>query len=182
MTIYSEVGFGTTINIYLPRHDTDDSSHGDAFEAGDPSYSGKGELVLVVEDDPRVRQLTLERLKVLNYRTLAAKNGSEAQALLRETPDIDVVFSDLVMPGGVSGYEVADLVQSEHPDVAILLTSGYAEDLVHSDKLSEHAVSLLRKPYRQSEAGETTARSAGRRASSRRRGGWVMCGLAASMT
>ncbi len=152
VTIYSEEGFGTTVNIYLPRHDAPAGVDSNELNLlSDDSLIGKGELVLVVEDDPKVMRLTLERLKVLNYRTVSAKNGNEAMARLQDTPGIDLVFSDLVMPGGVSGYEVADSVRSDHPGVAILLTSGYAEDLVHSDKLSEHAVSLLRKPYRQQE-------------------------------
>ena len=151
-TIYSEVGFGTTVNIYLPRHEAPvQSETAEKQDAREGTIGGSGELILVVEDDPRVMRLTLERLRVLNYRTLSATDGKQALEILRDTPGIDLVFSDLVMPGGVSGYEVADVVRERYPQVAMLLTSGYAEDLVHSNKLSERSVSLLRKPYRQSE-------------------------------
>lgn len=151
-TIYSEVGFGTTVNIYLPRHEAADDPAEVATEtAGEAGLEGRGELILVVEDDPKVRRLTVDRLKALNYRTLAAQDGREALELLRDSPGIDLVFSDLVMPGGVSGYAVADRVQRDYPQIAVLLTSGYAEDLVHSEELSQRAVNLLRKPYRQTE-------------------------------
>jgi PAS domain S-box-containing protein len=151
-TIYSEEGLGTTVNIYLPRHDAAaESKVAGSDNATDGVLSGSKELILVVEDDPRVRRLTLERLKVLNYRTISASDGNEALRLLADTPGIDLVFSDLVMPGGLSGYEVADAVQRQYPKIGVLLTSGYAEDLVHSDKLSERSVNLLRKPYRQTE-------------------------------
>jgi len=151
-TIYSEVGFGTTVNIYLPRHEAEapvKNTENPGVRAG--ALGGSGELILVVEDDPRVMRLTIERLRVLNYRTVSATDGKQALEALSETPGIDLVFSDLVMPGGVSGYDVADIVRKRYPGIAVLLTSGYAEDLVHSDKLAERSVSLLRKPYRQSE-------------------------------
>ncbi|MEX3007228.1 PAS domain S-box protein [Hoeflea sp. TYP-13] len=152
MTIYSELGFGTTVNLYLPRHvGTAEDTASDHGEIKSRSFQGDGELVLVVEDDPRVRKLTLQRLKVLNYRTISADDGNEALRLLGKTPDIDLVFSDLVMPGGISGYEVADIVHRQHPKMGVLLTSGYAEDLVHSEKLTSRSVRLLRKPYRQAE-------------------------------
>lgn len=155
VTIYSENGYGTTVNLYLPRHDGK-SSGADQQRNCAPAktYQGSGELVLVVEDDVRVRKLTLQRLEVLNYRTVVARDGKEALDLLRDNADIDLVFTDLVMPGGVSGYDVADVVLQEYPKVAVLLTSGYAEDLVHSEELASRSIRLLRKPYRQSELAE----------------------------
>ena len=151
-TIYSEMDFGTIVNIYLPRHEVSEQAAEAVMpDPGKAVPQGSGQLVLVVEDDPKVRRLTLERLKTLNYRTLSAQDGREALDLLRDTLGIDLVFSDLVMPGGISGYEVADRVRRDYPDMAVLLTSGYAEDLVHSDELSQRAVNLLRKPYRQAE-------------------------------
>ena len=152
VTVYSETGIGTTVSIYLPRHAGEaERSMLEADSTKTETQQGNGELLLVVEDDSRVRRLALERLKVLNYRTIAAKNGTEALELLDTTPGIDLVFTDLVMPGGVSGYDVADHVHQQYPHIGVLLTSGYAEDLIHSDKLSEHSIRLLRKPYRQAE-------------------------------
>lgn len=152
VTIYSEEGIGTTINVYLPRHlvDTEPVEPPPENHRSD-GVRGSGELVLVVEDDPRVCRLTLERLKILNYRAIAARDGSEALEIVGRTEGIDLVFTDLAMPGGVSGYDVADHVHRHHPQIAVLLTSGYAEDLMHAPRLGAHAVQLLRKPYRQTD-------------------------------
>jgi len=152
VTVYSEESIGTTINVYLPRH----SAVVEPVEPPQESHQsdsnlGFGELILVVEDDPRVCRLTLERLKILNYRAIAARNGQEALEIADRTDGIDLVFTDLAMPGGVSGYDVADHMRQHHPRVAVLLTSGYAEDLMHAPRLGAHAIRLLRKPYRQSE-------------------------------
>lgn len=150
VTIYSEVGVGTTVNLYLPRHlsgvaDTEMLKTETAIEPA------RGELILVVEDDTRVRRLTLKRLNDLGYRTLEAASGAEALIEFKKTDKIDLVFTDLVMPGGMSGYELAAEVRKLRPQVKVLLTSGYAEELTHSDKLIEGSLNLLRKPYRQAD-------------------------------
>ncbi len=103
----------------------------------------------MVEDDERVRRLTRGRLEVLGYTVLEAIHGPAAIEVLAEHADIDLVFTDLVMPGGMSGYEVAEHVQDARPDIKVLLTSGYAEELMNGDKLPERNLKLLRKPYRQ---------------------------------
>ncbi|MCR9139675.1 MAG: PAS domain S-box protein [Alphaproteobacteria bacterium] len=150
VTIYSEESIGTTVNIYLPRHEVEDeTTRIERSSLPDDELQGSGELVLVVEDDPRVCRLTLERLKLLNYRTLAAQNGGEALEILGRTDGIDLVFTDLAMPGGISGYDVADHVHRNHPGIAVLLTSGYAEDLMNAQRLGSHSIQLLRKPYKQ---------------------------------
>ncbi|MEM6462584.1 MAG: ATP-binding protein [Pseudomonadota bacterium] len=152
VTIYSESGFGTTVNLYLPRHDgsagrSDKARQDESAEA----YLGSGQRVLVVEDDPRVRKLTRQRLEALNYNVISASDGVEALAVLGSNSDIDMVFTDLVMPGGVSGYEIADFVLEKHSNIPVLLTSGYAEDLVRSNELTSRSIRMLRKPYRQLE-------------------------------
>lgn len=152
VTIYSEEAIGTTINVYLPRYEAEEESattHHDGHL--DDDNHGAGELILVVEDDPRISRLTLERLKLLNYRTIAAMDGAEALEILGRTDGIDLVFTDLAMPGGISGYDVADHVHRLYPGVAVLLTSGYAEDLMNSRKLGVHSIQLLRKPYKQTD-------------------------------
>lgn len=152
VTIYSEEAIGTTINVYLPRYAAETESV-DPLQENHYSddIQGSGELILVVEDDPRVCRLTLERLKILNYRAIAARNGREAMEIVDRTDGIDLVFTDLAMPGGISGYDVADHVRRVHPRIAVLLTSGYAEDLMHAPRLGAHAVQLLRKPYKQTD-------------------------------
>lgn len=152
VTIYSEEEIGTTINVYLPRHAEEEApirTPQDILQGDD--FRGAGELILVVEDDPRVSRLTLERLDVLNYRTVAAKDGAEAIDMLAQTDGIDLVFTDLAMPGGLSGYDVADHVHRSYPETAVLLTSGYAEDLMNEQKLGAHSIQLLRKPYKQTD-------------------------------
>ena len=112
---------------------------------------GHGEVILVVEDDDRVRRLTLTRLRQLGYIVFEAANGPEALQLLSDGEAIDLIFTDLVMPGGLSGYELCERVRSLYPDVKLLLTSGYSEDLVHAEKIDALGLRVLRKPYRQSD-------------------------------
>jgi CheY-like chemotaxis protein len=105
---------------------------------------GKQQLILVVEDDPRVQKLSVQRLEALNYRCVTANNGSDALLAMEANPDIDLVFTDLVMPGGMSGYELTEHLGRHRPELPVLMTSGYAEDLLHADE-------LLRKPYKMAE-------------------------------
>ncbi|MDH3579862.1 MAG: ATP-binding protein, partial [Hyphomicrobiales bacterium] len=148
VSIYSEVGKGSCINLYLPRHHEADSPPKRERKES-TSGSATGELILAVEDDSRVRRLTLTRLKELGYRVLEAASGPEALGLLTENASVDLVFSDLVMPGGMSGYELCEEARKRRPDIRCLLTSGYAEELVNADKLSQEQLKVLRKPYRQ---------------------------------
>lgn len=149
-TIYSEEGRGTTVNIYLPRY----ISPADAAEAEASSAAvgqGEGQLILAVEDDERVRRLTVSRLQQLGYRVLEAASGAEALEVIAAEPGIDLLFTDLAMPGGMSGYDLSAEVRNLYPDIRILLTSGYAEELANSDRLPGEQFRVLRKPYRQAD-------------------------------
>jgi len=146
-SIYSEPGKGTTVNLYLPRHRAAD----EPAEAGAADMlldTGNGEVVLAVEDDARVRRLTVSRLKQLGYTVLEAGTGAEALEVLAANDGIDLLFSDLVMPGGMSGYELCARARALYPQIKALLTSGYAEELAESDKLASEQLKVLRKPYR----------------------------------
>ena len=144
-TIYSEPDHGTTINIYLPRaRENIPAACETRLEA--ETQAGAGETILVVEDDERVRHLTVNRLNRLGYRVHAAEDGATAIRMLEEGVAVDLVFSDLVMPGGLTGHDVACRAREINPAIRILLTSGYAEDLARSGSLAE--IRLLRKPYR----------------------------------
>jgi PAS domain S-box-containing protein len=150
VTIYSEVGKGTTVNLYLPRAGR--RTEEEAAAAAKPAVdTGRGETVLVVEDDERVRRLTALRLKELGYRVLEADHGAAAFAVLAETPDIDIVFSDLVMPGGISGFDLARRVRERYPGTRVILTSGYSAELLNQADVAELDLKVLRKPYRQVE-------------------------------
>jgi PAS domain S-box-containing protein len=150
VTIYSEPGKGTIVNLYLPR-----AGRGTAEEIDSQTtlelHAGRGETVLVVEDDDRVRRLAARRLKDLGYRVLEASHGAEALAILAGTPDIEIVFSDLVMPGGMSGFDLAGEARKRFPHVRIILTSGYSAELMNQADIAQLDLQVLRKPYRQSE-------------------------------
>lgn len=149
VTIYSEVGHGSTFNLYFPRIDgvTAEVSPGTKRPA-DPAAR---ETILVVEDDERVRQLTITRLKLIGYQVLEASDGPNALDVLSRGHPVDLVFTDLVMPGGMSGREVAARARQLRPGIKVLLTSGYAEELVHGDDLEREQLKVLRKPYHQAE-------------------------------
>jgi len=151
ITIYSEENIGTTVSLYLPRQANDMAVKTQNRELSDsaPSVGGK-ETILVVEDDPRVRKLTIKRLKALGYELLSAEDGKKAKSLLKKRADIQLVFTDLVMPGGVSGYQLPEFVSRQYPSIKLLLTSGFAEELISNTELEKSRFQLLRKPYSQS--------------------------------
>jgi PAS domain S-box-containing protein len=151
VTIYSEVGHGTTINLYFPRVVTasaEQKQSGAAMSKVDPQAR---ETILVVEDDERVRVLTVTRLKMIGYRVLEASDGRKALEVLQGGDRVDLVFTDLIMPGGLSGREVANRARELKPGIKVLLTSGYAEELVRGDELEQEQLRVLRKPYRQAD-------------------------------
>ncbi len=150
ITIYSELGRGTTVNLYLPRAKTA-GARAESPAAAAAARANAGEAVLVVEDDDRVRRLTATRLKQLGYRVHEAANGQAALAVLAETPGIDLVFSDLVMPGGMSGLDLAKQVRAEYPGTRLVLTSGYSAELIGREKVDGLGLRVLRKPYQQAQ-------------------------------
>jgi PAS domain S-box-containing protein len=146
MQLYSEVGQGTTIRIHLPQLDGDAS----CVEDGHPvplSLSAAGETVLVVEDDPRVRRVTVRRLTELGYSVLEAADGPAALVLLEEGHGIDVLLTDVVMPGGISGFELARRAGRMHPRLKIMLTSGYADPSLMKGKRKLKNAAWLGKPH-----------------------------------
>jgi len=150
VTIYSEVGHGTTINLYFPRADGASVPETPAAKKSDIDAPTR-EAILVVEDDERVRQLTTKRLKLIGYRVLEAHDGPSALEILRRGDYVDLVFTDLIMPGGLSGTEVAIRAREMRPGIRVLLTSGYAEELVQGHDLQPERLKVLRKPYQQAE-------------------------------
>ncbi|MBA1158812.1 hybrid sensor histidine kinase/response regulator [Microvirga mediterraneensis] len=155
VTIYSEAGHGTTIRMYLPRAAIPE----DVVEAPAPvtpmeGLRGRNETVLLVEDEPRVRRMTAARLQDLGYRVLDAANGPAALALLDLHPEIDLLFTDMVMPGGMTGTDLAEAVRVRRPEIKVLFTSGYAElDVVRRGQETE--ARWLKKPYSTLELART---------------------------
>ena len=142
--IYSEEGHGTTIRLYLPP------ARGavEAIKADGEAVSGGSEVILVVEDDPMVRTFVINQLTGLGYKTIAASDGSAAMAIVERGEPFDLLFTDVVMPGGLSGRNLADAITRLRPGMKVLYTSGYTDNaVVHHGRLDE-GVLLLTKPYR----------------------------------
>jgi signal transduction histidine kinase/PAS domain-containing protein len=142
--IHSEVGKGTAVRLYLPRvHENEDAAPGPALvEAG-----GGSETLLVVEDDAEVRLTVTEMLREMGYKVLTAKDAASAVPILESGVKIDLLFTDVVMPGPLRSPELARKALELIPSIAILFTSGYTEDaIVHGGRL-DPGVNLLTKPY-----------------------------------
>ncbi|MBL8836211.1 MAG: PAS domain S-box protein [Alphaproteobacteria bacterium] len=151
VTIYSEQGLGTTVRLYLPAssHQAAAGRDDDAPENADVP-GGKG-VILVAEDDPFVRSYAVASLESLGYEVLAAVDGHEALARLSEPIDIALLFTDVVMPGGINGWELADRAQKMRPGLKVLLTSGYAVETLASRGRLRPDMVVLNKPYRKAE-------------------------------
>ncbi|APO51799.1 PAS domain S-box protein [Bradyrhizobium diazoefficiens] len=149
VSIYSEPGLGTTVRIYLP-HAGGEQSLGD-IEAREEAAPRGHETILVAEDDPFVRSSVTLRVEALGYRVVAAVNGKEALQQLRTNPAIDLLFTDIVMPGGMSGWELADQARRIRPGLPVVFSSGYAlETLVEQGRAHAQSI-VLTKPYRNAE-------------------------------
>jgi CheY-like chemotaxis protein len=161
VTIYSEVGRGTTVNLYLARARADTAEHP---LRGQQSYSEAtaGETILVVEDQPQVREVTLKRLKQLGYDVIEADGPASAIKILELNGRIDLVFSDVVMPGGMSGFDLAQWLTEKKPGIGILLTSGFADDVVRTGWPVASTHKILRKPYSRDELARAIRESIGR--------------------
>jgi signal transduction histidine kinase len=137
-------GEGTTAELLLPRYEGEELPT--VRRGRDASRFGRGELVLVVEDEASVRALTVQSLRSLGYRTLEASNARDALRIVEETPGLQMMMSDVVMPGELDGLELAQRVHAKRPEIALLIVSGY----------SDHATTtipwpILAKPYRRDE-------------------------------
>ncbi|GLH77969.1 histidine kinase [Bradyrhizobium sp. SSBR45G] len=146
--VYSEVGHGTSIKLYLPRSTATPAA---TAEQHLPNATGGDETILIVEDDPLVRQHVVTQVGSLGYTTLAAANAAEALAVLEHHPEIDLLLTDVIMPGGMNGRQLADAARAQRPSLKTLFTSGYTENaIVHHGRL-DAGVLLLAKPYRKAE-------------------------------
>ena len=146
--LYSEEGQGTSVRIFLPaiQYATDAPSASEPSVPAASPLPGGSETVLAVEDDARVRRVAVSRLTDLGYQVIEAENGAEALEKLRENPDVALLFTDIVMPGGMTGDELADIVRTERPQIKILFTSGYAEPEIAGREFASSG-SWLKKPY-----------------------------------
>jgi PAS domain S-box-containing protein len=151
VTLASEPGKGTTVDLYLPRA----SNNAPTECAGGPKDmpQGNGEFILVVEDDDRVREITLTLLESLGYAVAEARSGPEAIRLLKSGEPIDLVFSDVVMPGKLTGYDVARWVATMKPNIKVVLTTGY--DSKANASPPGIKIPVLDKPYTRERLAQT---------------------------
>jgi CheY-like chemotaxis protein len=145
MQIRSEPGHGTAVKLFFPRVGTTRGK--DAPSAHRVATPSGSETILVVEDNDLVRAYVEKELKELGYRVIVTRNGREALDILRQPGEIDLLFTDVVMPGGMFGPELAKQAALLRPGLEVLYTSGYTEDPVQSlDGLGGEA-QILNKPY-----------------------------------
>jgi PAS domain S-box-containing protein len=146
VTVYSEVGKGTTVNVYLPR----------VVTAAAPSTANgreramardASETILVVEDNAEVRQVSARRVGNLGYSVIEAESAARAIEVLESGAKVDLIFSDVVMPGGMSGFDLAAWARKNVPSVRVLLTSGFADDVARAGETAAQGLEILRKPY-----------------------------------
>ncbi|MEH3106529.1 MAG: response regulator [Sphingomonas fennica] len=146
VAIYSEAGRGTVVKLYLPRHHGEPLAEAAAAAADEPAGDGPGARILVVEDEQRVRQYSVEALTELGYRVAAAGSGEEALTLLAADRDFAMVFTDVVMPG-MDGRRLADAVAEIDPGIAVLFTTGYSRNAVVHNGTLDADVAFLQKPF-----------------------------------
>ncbi len=156
IVIESKPGQGTSVHLYLPR--SHEMPHARAESRPGAASPASREIVLVVEDNEPVLEIAIENLEELGYEVISARDGPRALAILESRQRVDILFSDIVMPGNVSGIELAYRARRLRPGLRIVLTSGYAETLLNERGLVSD-IPILVKPYRISDLAEKIRRS-----------------------
>jgi hypothetical protein len=150
VSVYSEVGVGTTFRLYLP-------SISGRVEMSEESQLveqllGRGEMVLVVEDDTPIRRIVVRYFRELGFNIIEAKNAAEALGVLEANP-VDILFTDVVMPGAIDGVELARTASARWPDLNVILTSGFPQNKLTDDP-AQTRLRLLSKPYRKADLAQ----------------------------
>ncbi|WP_255702324.1 PAS domain S-box protein [Roseomonas cutis] len=145
--IYSEPGQGTMVCLYLPRHHGGAEAAEAAAAASPPPRAGAGETVLVVDDEPTVRMLVMEVLEELGYAAIEAGDGAAGLKLLQSEARIDLLVTDVGLPGGMNGRQMADAARVTRPGLKVLFITGYAENAVVGDGHLEPGMHVMTKPF-----------------------------------
>ncbi|MBL8547052.1 MAG: CHASE3 domain-containing protein [Hyphomonadaceae bacterium] len=147
VAIYSEVGVGTTVKLYLPRTQMEENT-ADAPQraAGELPVGDAGTIILVVEDEERVRNLSVASLRELGYTVVHASSGEEALRKLEAKPAVTLMFTDIVMPG-MSGRRLSDEAKAKYPELKVLYTTGYTQNAIVHNGVVDADARLLTKPY-----------------------------------
>lgn len=160
ITVYSEEGIGTTFRMYLPAAQPEQND--DRAEQAGPSgqkRAGGDETILVVDDEPALLEVASEILTELGYKVLTAKDGTEAMNILGTETGVDLVFSDVIMPGGIGGFELAEKAREMFPNVKVCLTSGFPGNAGHEASNGRAKFEILRKPYTNIELAQAVRRA-----------------------
>jgi len=145
--IESEVGVGTRMQLYLPRHHGA-ASHGEASVEGSVTHRAKGDqTVLVIDDEPTVRMLVADVLRDLGYAAIEAEDGPAGVKVLRSATGINLLITDIGLPGGMNGRQVADVGREMRPDLKVLYITGYTENITIDASLLEFGTQILVKPF-----------------------------------
>ncbi|GGL94263.1 hypothetical protein GCM10009425_01490 [Pseudomonas asuensis] len=145
--VLSEVGKGTTMKVYLPRYVGVVEADREQAEQLQAPRTEKGETVLIVDDEPTVRMLIAEVLEELGYRAIEAADGASGLAILSSSAHIDLLISDVGLPGGMNGRQMADAARQRRPDLKVLFITGYAENAVVGNGNLEEGMYLMAKPF-----------------------------------
>ena len=154
VSIYSEMGHGTSIKLFLPRATVDAQGKAMIISTVAPVGGRGSERILVVEDDAGVRNIVVQMLKGLGYQIREAVNAKDALAVIESSEEIDLLFTDIVMPGGMSGWELAEAAHLQRPLLKTLFTSGYSDRVLKERARVGADVALLTKPYRARSLGQ----------------------------
>ena len=144
--VYSELGVGTTMCLYLPRT-SGDAPAPDSADASQVEQHADGEFILLIEDEATIRTLITEELQGLGYRVLVASDGASGLEVLRSEATIDLLITDVGLPGGLNGRQVADAARVTRPDLKVLFVTGYAENAVVGNGLLESGMEVITKPF-----------------------------------
>jgi CheY-like chemotaxis protein len=158
VAIYSEVGHGTTVNLYLPQVKQDHAAAPNGRD-GELAPRANSERILLVEDNADVREVVKSQLETLGYAVLTVASGPEALQALANPDCFDLVLSDVVMAGGMSGFDVARWVQAQVPGLRVLLASGYPDAVLKSEAPGESRPEILRKPFSRAELARALRRT-----------------------
>ncbi|MET0173259.1 MAG: PAS domain-containing protein [Agrobacterium vaccinii] len=146
--IYSEVGKGTMICLYLPRHAGEiETTEAKAIGVTDALRADGGETILVVDDEPLVRMLAVEELQDLGYSVIEAEDGASALRILNSARDISLLITDVGLPGGMNGRQLADAARVNRPGLEVLFITGYAENAVLNHGHLDHGMHVMTKPF-----------------------------------
>jgi CheY-like chemotaxis protein len=149
--IVSELGVGTRIDLHLPRATVADREELEGVAPADVRHGG--ETILVVDDESELRTVVRDHLNAFGYETLEAENGPQALEILRRDPSIDLMLTDVVMPGGMSGDVLAREARAVRPDLKVVLTTGYPRGMGQEPGGGTAPWPMLRKPFTRQELG-----------------------------